>query len=167
MKKSLIVFVILFMLSGCGFIKHDINNLEPTEVPSESNKITFEGHDLTLVNDGGFYSLKYMYPKFAYTTSIGTMSTIFYEDHEKQEYLFRIGITKFDGKRPEDVKMSDNMESLGVENINGNSWNKYLLDGKYHAYACYYDGDSYSIIIYTEYDLSEFESEFMKSISFK
>lgn len=171
MKKGLIVLCVLFMLSGCGFItnvnKSDIKNPEQVEVPSEGKKLSFEGHDLTLIDEGSFNSLLYKYPTAAYTTSIGTMSTVYYEDKEKQEYLFRIGITKFNGKRPEDVKMGDNMESLGTETINGNEWYKYLIDGKYHAYACYHDGDSYSIIIYTDYDLSEFESEFMKNISFR
>ena len=166
MKKKIFIclFILIILLStGCIKKKESTKKNNDIEQKVKDNQLIINGYDLTLSEPGTFDKLSFKYPDKTTINSLTTSMTLVYYKKASDQTLFRIGFGKMYGTNIEDVMKG--FIKTGEKNYNGVTWSIYTRDG-YNSYAMNYGYDIYAIgFIYNDSSLSQFEEEFMKTVT--
>ena len=169
MKKKLVILCIFLMMFGIvGCTEKKENTVSNTTDNGETkSKLMVGKHDLTLVYSGSFGKLNYKYPENTGTSSLGTYTLLISNEMDENNIpLFKIGLTKFDGKSVDEAMNSDKAKKLKTVTYNNIEWTLYEAEGNFNVYATEYDGDAYTVNFISYSNISKFEEEFMKTASF-
>ena len=182
MKKALsiiliiaILFAALFVLTGCGEKKEEVNETKVEEVkPVDETLITINGLEFHIDQDKEFKGLNYKvvgdfkevnqdlfttYVQYNYLTDDGNLlyfRIFYYEGKTKEDAVQDLGIEGdiiyTDGKTNDvDYKF------YGPARDDG---------GTMHYYFIEHEGNTYAITFTSKYDIKDFEEKVMKSVKF-
>ena len=161
MKRKIICCLVL-LLSLCILTSCDKNIKEDKTTPTKAeDKLIIDDIDLTLTETGSFEELSFMYPKDTQYSSLGTYTMLIYNKDGNE--LFRIGISKFNGKVEDQQTGAFNY--IGSSKINNNLWEVFSDTEGNTLYGIDYNDSNFLVsFIYEKQSLKKFENEFMKKV---
>ena len=161
MKKKLLIVCLIILVFSVGCVNKKTNNNSSN---SSSNDITEKGYNLDLTDTSSFKKLSYKYPHDVTISSLGTYTMLIYNKDDGSQ-LFKIGITKFDNMSVDDAMQGASATKVATKNYNGIDWVQFDSGGN-NSYVYQYNNDTYNISFLYDEDLSDFEDNFMKNVTF-
>ena len=167
MKKrlllSILIVISLVTLTGCDLKKEETKTT--TNKASEKGNIKVGDYYLSLTEKTTFDDAEFMFPKNTIVSSVGSYTILYYMKTGTDQELFRIGINKFLG--PITQVMGENFIRQGAKSFNGLTWEVYSDTAGNITYAHYHKDYSYVFGFISQEDMSEFQEEFIKKVTFK
>ena len=169
MKKRLLLSLLLILslvtLTGCDLLKNKDNTTKTTTKAQEKGNIKVGDYYVSLTEQSTFDDATFKFPKNTIVSSVGSYTILYYMKTGTDKELFRIGINKFLGSITQ--VMGENFIRQGVKSFNGLTWEVYSDTAGNITYAHYHKDYSYVFGFISQEDMSEFQEEFIKNVTFK